>query len=150
MSLYNLMHGENPMADALLAILGLARSDIPRYRDCYWTGEHIAIHTRTGGGNREAYESGNEFLQSLPGFVRDADDEFDSTYATFYFKVPETLTDITSSLVAADATPAQKWETLFEKLKTADPSDPQVARAMSVMAPIMTAITEAVNKKGNA
>lgn len=47
MSLYNMIHGVNPAAPVLLSILGINSSNIPRFRDCYWTGEHIAIYTRT-------------------------------------------------------------------------------------------------------
>jgi hypothetical protein len=60
----------------------------------------LAISTRQGGGNRECYcetpdeshEDGclalnNEELQAHPQYLHDEDDEWDRTYATFYFKV---------------------------------------------------------------
>ncbi len=167
MSLYNLVHGENPFSSVLLAMLGITRNDVPRYRDCFWTGEHIAIHTRTGGGNRDSYDSPesrreaypeiydteeavnagpfNRDLQALPTYVRDEDDDFDSTYATFYFTVPEAVAWVIPQLQAADATPAQKWHAALDKLKTADESDPQVKRIMGTMRPLFEQIVAAVN-----
>lgn len=141
MSLYNLVHGENPMAVILLGLLGLKRDDVPRYRDCYWTGEHIAVHTRTGGGNREGYKVGNSFLQELPTYVRDQDDYFDSTYATFYFAIPDKFAWVIPQLQAEDATPAQRWQAFFDKMKEAiDENDPQMARVMSAMRPLLEQI----------
>lgn len=55
MSLYNMIHGMNPMSDLLLAALGLTRDKVGRFRDCYWNGEHICVYTRNGGGNRECW-----------------------------------------------------------------------------------------------
>jgi len=63
----------------------------PRFRDCYLSGdrEHIEIYTRVGGGNREEYADEIEDLRSMPTYVSDEDDDFDCTYATFTFEVPE-------------------------------------------------------------
>lgn len=109
--LYNLVlgdGGENDRGAALRAILG--NPPIARYRDSWiesWDGVPvIAIYTRQGGGNRDCYceEYGdgghpdlnsscgsNEALQAHPLYLRDADDEYDCTYATFYFKLPDEL-----------------------------------------------------------
>jgi hypothetical protein len=68
----------------------------PRFRDCFvGDDEHpeyddkIIIYTRTGGNNRETYEEGNEWIRSLPGFITDYDDSFDSTFACWVFEKPE-------------------------------------------------------------
>src|SRR5678809_1375157 len=90
---YNLVHGENGLASVLLIALGLTRETIPRYRDCWWDGKFICVHTRTGGGNREAYEEQNDQLRHVDGFSHDEDDSFDCTYATFYFTPSASLTD---------------------------------------------------------
>ena len=147
MSFYNLVHGENPMAHILLGLLGLTRGDVPRYRDCYWTGEYICVHTRTGGGNRESYQDGNDGLVMLPTYVRDEDDDFDSTYANFYFTVPETFAWAIPQLQAADATPQQKWESFFSKLQASDKNDPQVAKVLTAMGPVMQQISEALKQE---
>lgn len=150
MSLYNLVHGENPFADVLLAILGLTRGDIPRYRDCYWTGTEIAVHTRTGGGNRDDYEGGNTNLQSMATYLRDEDADYDSTYATFYFSVPEKLAWIIPQLQAADKTPAERWQTAIGKLNDpASANDPQVERIMIAMQPVMEKLKQFLSGDAN-
>lgn len=154
MSLYNLVHGVNPMAGLLLTALGLETKQIPRFRDCYWTGEFIAVYTRTGGGNREYYDSPldnadnttgpyNSDLRAVSGFSHDEDDDFDCTYATFYFRPSPVFTEALKAVPAADATPEQKWESFLERLKSGT-SDPQVDRVMTAVAPMMDAIAKAV------
>ena len=98
MSLYNMLFGENEIAPALLAALGLVESNIPRFRDCFIQEDKIVIHTRTGGGNRDYYDSTNDentdgpwnsSLTEHPKYLYDEDDHFDFTYANFYFSFPE-------------------------------------------------------------
>lgn len=96
MSLYNMLFGVEPTADIALKMLGVGPHDVPRFRDAYFkwadntqTDPVIVIHTRTGGGNREAYRSENDRLTALVGYRYDRDDNFDSTYADFFFSVPE-------------------------------------------------------------
>jgi hypothetical protein len=55
MSLYNALFGMNSQADLLLAVVGLRRVDVERFRDVRIDGESIAVYSRTGGGNRESY-----------------------------------------------------------------------------------------------
>jgi len=86
MSLYNLLFGQNPNADIILAILGFKESDIERFRDCGFSDDGIFIYTRTGGGNREGYP--NEKLVSNPYYTGDEDDGSDCTYATYHFSIP--------------------------------------------------------------
>ena len=47
------------------------------------------VYTRAGGGNRDDYAREIMGLQAHPLYVRDYDDPFDSTYATFVFRVPD-------------------------------------------------------------
>ncbi len=96
MSLYNMINGVNPATFFILPMLGEHPDAYPRFRDCFLKDEsrpeydnHIHIYTRTGGGNREEYENENEEMCLHPEYVTDFDDDFDSTYATFVFKVPE-------------------------------------------------------------
>lgn len=49
---------------------------------------NIAIYTRVGGGNRGC-GYGEEELYKDPNFITTYDDEYDSTYATYEFSVPE-------------------------------------------------------------
>jgi hypothetical protein len=149
MSMYNLIHGENKMASLLLGLLGLFRDDIPRYRDCFWNGERIGIYTRVGGGNRDDYEEGIAFLRAQPTYISDVDDDFDNTYATFYFRMPDRYAWVIPQLTAADATPEQKWHTFLAKLEDihgAGKDDPQVQRVMQAMKPFLDVLVGQLEK----
>lgn len=145
MSLYNLMFGTNPAADFLLAILGVVRNEVPRFRDCYLQGNTIVIHTRTGGGNREEYQAENAWLTRVPGFLHDSDSQIDFTYADFAYEIPakfkaecELLRDH-----GAERNPAKAWQELFAKLN--DPKhkdDPEVLAALAAVKPVIDKIKE--------
>lgn len=67
---------------------------VPRIRDAWVEkGEDgspvIAFYTRLGGGNRPDYAEHIRDMQAHEGYLRDRDDSFDSTYATFYYRAPE-------------------------------------------------------------
>jgi hypothetical protein len=91
MSLYNMVCGSNPVAGRLLAAINLDPNTVPRFRDVWINDDmtEITVHTRTGGGNREDYEEENGEMVSHPLYLRDCDDNFDSTYADFTFRVTE-------------------------------------------------------------
>ena len=161
MSLYNMIHGFNPLAGVLLKVLDVTPDRIPRFRDCYFNGEHIVIYTRTGGGNRDYYDSRattdsedydgpfNEDLRALPGYVRDEDDDYDSTYASFYFTVPEQFNYLLDKLksMAQKETQSERWEASLEKIKTASPDDPVIQRLTEAMRPVFEGIQSALEKK---
>ena len=89
MSFYNMLNGFNPACLFIMPMLGKKQEEWPRFRDCFVTEDnHIAIYTRVGGGNRNC-GYGEEQLYEDPNFVRTYDDDFDSTYATYEFRVPE-------------------------------------------------------------
>lgn len=88
MGLYNAIFGVNPNAGKILEALGLLPGQIGRFRDAFIIGGEIAVYTRMGGPNREEYREQIEALRSHPCYLRDEDDDFDSTYATFYFRIP--------------------------------------------------------------
>ncbi len=136
MTMYDMAIGSAGSAEGLMLILNSIHPiDPPRYRDCYFDGDYIVVHTRTGGGNRDYYESEkscrnnypeyftgseddpsgpwNEDLRKHPWFSHDRDSDFDYTYANFYFKPPA---EILVSLGNPDITPEEKWAILFEKL----------------------------------
>lgn len=127
MSLYNMLFGANPAGGVLLQILGLSAADIPRIRDVFIDGDNIVIYTRTGGGNREFYDEKNDEnpdgpwnsnMVENPHYLRDEDDDFDCTYASFYFKFPDDYAEDLKALAAQrqNHTPSQKWQALFESL----------------------------------
>lgn len=86
-----MLFGKNTQTDIVLAVLGLKESDIERFRDCGidFDNKQIYVYTRTGGGNRDDYP--NENLTSSPYYLWDEDDNYDSTYATYYFKFPDEI-----------------------------------------------------------
>jgi hypothetical protein len=122
MSLYHVLFGQSDDSEKLLAVLASAGSiDPPRFRDCYFDGTDIVVHTRTGGGNRDYYEDlktcrenypeyfkdrneenwptgpWNADMYAHPWFSRDEDSEFDPTYANFYFRPPKAVAAILST-----------------------------------------------------
>jgi len=90
MSLYNMMNGVNPATFFILPMLGEKHPDnYPRFRDCFITEEDkICVYTRVGGGNRNC-GYGEDELYDHPNYLNTEDDDYDSTYASYYFSVPE-------------------------------------------------------------
>ena len=95
--LYNELFGWSPACVLLAPMLTdmNPQTFFPRFRDCYLSDdkEHIEIYTRVGGGNREEYAAEIEEIRSMPTYEHDEDDDFDCTYATFTFSVPEEWRD---------------------------------------------------------
>lgn len=110
MSFYNMFNGVNISAFIIFPlILDYHPDDFPRFRDCFVDddGKHVLVYSRMGGGNRRCwnlYETDDYGYQNgkclCPGckadeieehelFVSRIDDDFDSTYCTFKFKVPK-------------------------------------------------------------
>lgn len=82
----------------VLPMLGKHPNEYPRYRDCFTHDvenpeyeDHIHIYTRTGtgGGNRKEYETENQAMRGMEGFVTDFDDFYDTTFASWVFEIPE-------------------------------------------------------------
>ncbi len=88
MTLRELIFGKNPGVKETLSVLQLTEMDIERFRDCWISDEEdkIVIYTRTGGANREDYP--NSALVNHPLYLYDEDDDFDQTYAYYYFAIP--------------------------------------------------------------
>lgn len=141
MGLYNMLHGMNPMADQLLACLGLTRSDVGRFRDAYVSEGKIAVYTRNGGGNREcwnAWSAPDDFdfehctcvgctmeniIPKHPNYLYDEDDQFDNTYATIYYSFPERYKEWLTLCESGEWNPDQKWLDYFRRLENDDLSD---------------------------
>lgn len=139
MSLYQMMNGVNPATFVLLPMLGKHPDEYPRFRDCWaepceWVlredglpvikssnieqqDDAIFVYTRVGGGNRESYEIDIEELQAMPEYIRDYDDPFDSTYATFVFAIPE------------------KWKPAYEAMKASKPLPVEYVEQMQKVFP---------------
>jgi hypothetical protein len=129
--LYNMVFG-TPPPEVVASLLSLAgQPALPaRYRDIWLErdDEHglvIAIYTRLGGGNRPDYADEWARLRALPTYVRDADDKWDTTYATIRFKPdPEVWSgmgeDSRAQLIAlADPTPRDqdaRWKRAIDAI----------------------------------
>lgn len=175
MSLYNMLFGRNPASQLLLAMLDLTEADVGRFRDCFLTrgtrsereeaGEdeekikalakkelRIVVYTRNGGGNREDYEAVTERLQGLPTYETDYDDDFDCTYASYEFKVPEAFKATAEELATLGAEskeePMVKFKRLIDNLQKGDTKDPAVVRAMEVGKQIFGKIDEQMKQGG--
>lgn len=142
MSLYNMMFGKNPASEAILATLGLTTADVGRFRDC-WVEKadngdvRVAVYTRNGGGNRSWHDDLEIENDEGPGcdctgcvtrfrlpshsnYIYDVDDDFDSTYATFYFSLPEKYADdLTAIALDERRDPSTEWLALIDALQTA-------------------------------
>jgi hypothetical protein len=122
MSMYNLVFGMNPASNVILATLGLNQADTGRFRDCFVTNGEIAIYTRNGGGNRESYQPIIDELAKHPCYLRDEDDDFDSTYATFYFRFPDEYAEELKLIDAGEKfDPDARWLDAIERLTGAKP-----------------------------
>lgn len=138
-SFYNwvLGDGHNSERGALLVAGILGISSVGRFRDAWVEkGEHglvIAVYTRNGDGNREHIEEHDDevaagpsctctgciatyTLPSHPNYLRDADDEFDSTYATFYFSVPEEYRTALEGLAVEPVNMSQRWRDAIDAI----------------------------------
>ena len=164
MSLYNMMFGNSPLAGITLNALNLTPNDVPRFRDAYFEADEdrLVIYTRTGGGNREYYGEpdgyyGNEDyegpfnsdLEAHPNYLRDEDDDFDSTYAYFYFSIPESFAPIFETFkslgAGQDLNPTEKFAKMIEDLESGNDT-PETARALEVGKSIVEQINKALEK----
>ena len=112
--LYNVLFGCNDHAGFLLGLLGKEAGDFGRFRDVYVTEDHIVVHTRNGGDNREDYEDVFAEMKDHPLYTHDEDDDFDCTYANIYFKHPEGYGEILKEMAVGTVTPSEKWEMMFK------------------------------------
>lgn len=170
MSLYNALFGVNPSAGLVLQALGITADAVPRFRDAWITDDHkLAIHTRTGGGNRDMYEHEdsarrhypeyftdgdppkgpwNADLRQLAGFRYDEDDDFDSTYATFYFDPSPEWKAIIETMQAGAGSPdsaAERWQKLFSDMQAdGGPTTAEGKRALEIGKQIVGQISEAL------
>ena len=117
--LYNVLFGENgSQKEFLLKLLNVHAGDFGRYRDIYVTEDHIVVHTRCGGGNREEYDYVFDEMSDHLLYAYDEDDDFDCTYANFYFRHPEGYEDVLKEMAVGTITTAEKWQMLFKALES--------------------------------
>ena len=88
--LYNAIMGYSSACVYFLPMLDRKPEDYPRFRDCFLSDDskRIVIYTRVGGGNRGC-GFGEDKLYKDPNYVTTYDDDFDNTYGSYEFNVPE-------------------------------------------------------------
>jgi len=170
MSMYNLLHGVNPLATVLEAILGLDFNDrdpggMPEWEDCYdeealadyvrrsvearywptgrfrdiWVepdGKTICLYTRNGGGNREWMQHVFDILRQHPYYQSDEDDDFDETYASIYFRVPDEYAKFAAVAVDSKRS-ASLWEKTMGALKDLWSVSQEEAKSDKRFAPLL-------------
>lgn len=117
MSLYNIVFGKNPHAEFILATLNLTTGDVGRFRDAFVTDGQIAIYTRNGGGNRDDYQHVFESLADHPLYIRNADDDFDCTYCTYWFRLPEEWKLELEAIESGTFDPCARWLSMLDEIK---------------------------------
>jgi hypothetical protein len=137
--LYNIIFGESGMRGVIFAMLGT--SYFGRYRDCWieMDGDtpRIAIYTRNGGGNRECYDEHAEDdprrpecyscwitheVHKHPLYLFDRDGDFDCTYATIYYSVPEEFVEDCKRIALKEPLDmSERWLTMIESIKGTKP-----------------------------
>ena len=164
MSMYNALFGVNPIAPLLKAVLGLEDQwRTGRFRDIHLNedGTGIILYTRNGGWNRDHWDITypNEelglscpcpgccityHLPKHPNYVRDWDDDFDSTYAYVEFTVPDEWVSLMKELAKGENLPSigDKFADLVSALDNKE-STPETQRALDVGREIFGAIGEA-------
>lgn len=121
MGLYNMIAGTNPAAKIILVLLDLQPSDFGRFRDAWINkgGETVTVLTRCGGGNREEYQDVFDAMSEHPLYISSADDEYDSTYAHFHFRVPDDFVELVKEHAPTEDQPTlrEKFERAIEAIK---------------------------------
>lgn len=124
MSLYNMVAGYHPHAGLVLHLLGKEPGDFARFRDAWVERDEqgaprLAIYTRLGGGNRDDCEDTIDSITEHPLYLHDADDSFDCTYATFYFRVPDEHLQEVDDALPKDVGPVDtdaRWQQLINSI----------------------------------
>lgn len=157
MSLYNMMFGCNPFASILLALAGLDVAEIPRFRDVFLDRDEtgstvIQVFTRTGGNNREMYESENDVLANKPNAIRDYDDSYDCTYAYFEFSPLPEMKDVAEILMESSGIELSDmedvWQRVISKLETCDQDSVYIQRSLTVGCNVLLQIQTKKIEKG--
>lgn len=152
MSMYEVVFPDEgrAMRVELLSVLVLAGSGLRglgRVRDVWMEetddGPIIAVYTRNGGGNRQCHcDLDNDHadgclsvaiaeMQHHPRYIEDGDDSFDSTYATFRFRLPDRLSEKAVENLRRIAVPrvdmSAMWTAAMERITNGDLTEGELA-----------------------
>lgn len=136
MSMYELAVADGNQHERGAVLLGMLGGPVvARFRDPEpeksADGPVIAVYTRQGGGNRECYcgsepdrahvpdqcyAACNEALAAHPLYLRDADDAFDRTYCTFYFRAPEQWREVLAEAAVEPVNMSGRWQEAINRI----------------------------------
>lgn len=107
--MYEMVCTINQDAGKILDLIGIDPEFLleeARLRDVYLSKDRTAvvIFTRIGGGNRQYYSDAIEKLRKYKGYIRDYDDEIDSTYASFEYRIPANKLPIVVAFLSSSDT----------------------------------------------
>jgi hypothetical protein len=141
-NMYNILHGQQPDAAVLIRMLELDNTVGLRLRDAWLNpdGTKIIVLTRNGGGNRghtaDAYARGPScpcvgcaitfvLPQLHPDYIRDWDDDYDSTYAYVEFKVRVGYEDWCKQLATGQEMPTlkQRSDAVIAQMQQMSPAE---------------------------
>ncbi len=144
-----MLFGRNPMSEMFLAMLDLTKDDVGRFRDCYLSDNKIVVFTRNGGGNREDYSEVIESLRAHKHYLTDYDDDFDCTYASFEFNVPDEFNSVISKLQIEDSRPPMdKFKQMLDDLQSGKETA-ETKHALEVGKQIFSQIENAIKDMAN-
>lgn len=131
MSLYNMLHGVNPLTPILLEWLNIDQPngeyESGRFRDIYLNedGTKVILYTRNGGGNREEYQYVFDQFESHPNYLSDYDDDFDSTYAYIEFSVPKEVEKLAKAMATGEnpKTIHEKFQETIQEMESMSPDE---------------------------
>lgn len=121
--MYATLFGGNPQAKVILKMLSLTPTDIGRFRDAFVSEGKILIYARLGGGNRDEYKEVIAKLQEHPCYLSDKDDNFDSTYASFYFSFPDKYKEILGAMEEGPIDTDKRWKDKLEEISNKSPQE---------------------------
>lgn len=152
MSLYNQILGFHPFAKHLISMLGIHPNEYGRFRDIYLKKDEeklkIIVFTRNGGGNREQYQSVFDKLSKHPNYLKDYDDDNDSTYANIEFSIPNEYQQIAEEIftVAPEERGLNLFKYVIENMNSSQ--NPFAERALQVGQEIIKKINDSSQNDG--
>lgn len=126
MSMYNIMNkGSNENAHKILKMISLTENDIPRYRDVsLWNNNtEIRVIARVGGANRQDYQEEINALKKNEYYIKNINDDFDSTYAYIFFKVPTEYIETVKNIKTDERTIKQKTDDAIKEFDKMTPEE---------------------------
>lgn len=77
----------------------------------------LRLLTQLGGANRAAYADSIEHLRAIPEYLGDSDETFNGSYASFWFRLPDTISVEVRAEMAAQAPPMRELAVEAAKAK---------------------------------